>query len=742
MSLLLLFHGDPSAPINATADITLGALTVSSNATLKIQGTAAITLGALTSSSQATIKIQATANITLGALTAASSSTLKIQATAAITLGALTVSSDADLKISGTLSVTLGTLLLSSTAALAIHATADITFGALTVAAAAQLAIHATADITLGALTLEASNLRERPYWFSTGRFRSPTGLGTVSAGKEETAVRIEFYSPDRPSNAYRFALPAYWTKDDGSVPSEFPLPNAYTCKGLSMMIDREDNGTWETEVLFDSSSPVTVDPAVDDVGPILDPVIFGHDIPPNCHCMVTIRLSAATGAFVPVAIRNRTGTLEIAKIDATDAPLTNTGALTGSDGRFGGEMFCPAFGISQFELDGMPVFLVSGNSIGWGKNENENVLIDTRYGGMGFIARGLEDDTRSNRFPFANFCIPGMGPGELDVVAGWPRKLAHVQRCPNRPYNAIITEHYNNLGGTYAQYKQSLLDYHAILKSESAHWGDPEAPMYQTGVIPRPGSTDWCTSLEGQGTSAGDVWPTGNRWLYDRDLRLGGIYPDIDEIIEINPYIAADLGDNRDILRLPGYVTTLAEQALSGTTQIRVLTRPADDIEYVVLDPTGSVQARHITGRAMQADGTVILTLESAINFTYAAGTVVKSSFGGDAVGLHPNTPGHKLLAGGVIDWKNRHWPFVINAGGHSEEDARRARANRAKWKRQDAETERQWRERKEREALEFFAKRMDEEGITLDAMLGVDYHELGLEDDEDVIELILLNS
>jgi hypothetical protein len=739
--------------ISGTLSVTLADVTLAATATLPIKGTLSSTLASATLSAQGALPIKGTLSSTLAALTLSADSDLLIKGELTKTLADVTLiaTGASSATISGTLDVTLADATLAATGALPIEGSLSATLADATLVATgigtALSPIVGTLAVTLADATLSATNVRSRQLWFSTGGFRTPTGLGTVTAGKEETAVRLEFYSPPKPSNYYTFALPGYWTKDDGSVPSEFPLPNAYSVKGVSMMADREANGNWETVVLFDSgSAAIVVDPGVDDVGPYTHEakgyITFAHDLPPNTRCQVTFRLSAPLGGFVPVAIRARNGTNETAKIDATDAPLTNTGLLTGSDGRFSGELFCPAFGVSAFDNEGLPVILISGDSIPWGKNENENILVDSHYGGMGFIARGLEDDTRSNRMPFCNMCVPGMGPGELTTFAPWSRKLSHVARCPTRPYNTIITEHYNNLGGTYAAYKAALQAYHAILKAESIRWGDTEAPMYQTGPIPRPGSTDWCTTLEGQGTSAGDVYPTGNRWLFDADLRLGGVYTDIDGLIDINPYIAANMGDERDKLRLPGYVTTLALQALSGVSVITVTDRAADDIEYVVIDPTGSVQAKHITDRILLADGTMQLTLESAISFTYAAGQVIKSSFGGDSVGLHPNTPGHKLLAAGVIDWKNQIMPFVINAGGHSAADARRAEAWRRAQARQNAQVEAKWREQKEREALEFFAKHMEAEGITIESLLGVDYHEIGLDDDEEVLELLLLNN
>lgn len=161
MSLLLLFPQAVSGSgINGTADITLGAVTASSAATLDIKASAAITLGAIASSSASTLALRGTAAITLGAITTTSAAALQIVASAPVTLGAVTAAAQATLQIKGTADITLGAIGVSSATKLALAAQASITLGEITAASTGVVGsapITGTADITLGAVSLSAT---------------------------------------------------------------------------------------------------------------------------------------------------------------------------------------------------------------------------------------------------------------------------------------------------------------------------------------------------------------------------------------------------------------------------------------------------------------------------------------------------------------------------------------------------------------------------------------------------------
>jgi hypothetical protein len=115
--------------------VTLGALTLQSDADLKIKGSLSSTLGALTLSADGTVTSApgtGTLNVTLGALTLLADADLKITGALSKTLGDLTLLADADLKIQGTLSSTLGALTLQSDGKTKTNGVLSVTLGALT----------------------------------------------------------------------------------------------------------------------------------------------------------------------------------------------------------------------------------------------------------------------------------------------------------------------------------------------------------------------------------------------------------------------------------------------------------------------------------------------------------------------------------------------------------------------------------------------------------------------------------
>jgi hypothetical protein len=493
----------------------------------------------------------------------------------------------------------------------------------------------------------------DQRWYFAAGRFRSPTALGTVTAGKESTVHKVEFYSPAYPTTDFRFGIPAHYTKGDGSVPSEFAV-SSFQLAGFAMhaFID----GQWETNVCINTASAVSVNASENSVGFITPSVSFSKAVPPNTRCAAVSRVVLANGAAIGVSVRNRTGTNEFARIDATDAQLINTGVLTGTDGRLGGQLFAPSFAIAR-PTSGLdrPVFWINGDSIAWGKNENENVLVGNTYGGMGFIARALEDDARSRRMAFYNSAIPGVGPGEQKSRDAWDMKLDLIRLCPNRPYTHAITEHYNNLSGSNSQFQANMASYFATLKAETNAWGTGTCLVYQSAPIPRPNSSDYHTSVANQGSDPNGVYPTGPRWLFDADLRSGFFSNvGVDGVVESNRDYALDsTTDDRDKVDVLSYSSNLTSALASGNTQVSVADTPAVG-DYLIVDPGGAnMQGRHVTG--VSGAGPFVATCETAFSVSLPTGAAVKTSLVGDTPpGLHPSSPGHVRIADVWIDWKN----------------------------------------------------------------------------------------
>lgn len=145
--------------IAATLSKTLGNVASSAAAEVTSPGNSALdkTLGALTAAGVATVDIAATADKTLGTLAGAGNATVAVDATLAKTLGTLASSGNATVDVGATLAKTLGTLTLSATAEVAdaasATATLNQTLASLAGAGVASVAVEATLAKTLGNVT-------------------------------------------------------------------------------------------------------------------------------------------------------------------------------------------------------------------------------------------------------------------------------------------------------------------------------------------------------------------------------------------------------------------------------------------------------------------------------------------------------------------------------------------------------------------------------------------------------------
>lgn len=478
-------------------------------------------------------------------------------------------------------------------------------------------------------------------WYFTGGRVRFPTALGTATAGKEDTIHKTQWISDDFYQNHFYIALGGFYTKTDGSATTETLLGNSFTLAGAAM--HAFVGGVWQKVKLITQALNNPIVFASGDIR-LIGPFSFPDWIPPETQMSVLLRIQLATNAVIGVGNRNRTGTTELAKASATDADLDSTGSLGGTDGRLGGMIVSPSFMIAK-PRDGLdrPVFWGDGDSILWGKNSDENVLVGANYGSMGAVAIALDSKVGKRRYPYAISAIPGVTGAEQSDPTKWAKRRGLIRLCPNRPYTHIITNAMNNISGTYAtQFKPTLEAYLKVLKDESKAWGNAEAPIIHTGALPKPGTTDWCTSTGGQGGSS-ETYPTGARWLAEADM-LAGTMAHVDILFK-NERVKLDLLNDRDKWKVLGLSTTISTNYVQNSTTLILAANPGIGA-MVVVDPGGSVNAaRHVTG--VTGSGPFTCTLASGINTAgINSGTVVKTTLVGDngasSGGTHPATPGH----------------------------------------------------------------------------------------------------
>lgn len=487
--------------------------------------------------------------------------------------------------------------------------------------------------------------------FFTGGRTRFPAASTAAIAAKRYTAHKVQFISDDDYTNNFYIYLWCGYTKTSGT-PTETNNANSFDVVGASM--HAFISGAWSIQTLISNAmaNQVTVLPGgLLRIGPFRFPVW----VPPETLMSVVLRVNLPSDtAFLVTNHVNRQGTNEGATqtIASSDFSLTVTGNLGGSDGRFAGEIFAPSF-ITCEHKDGLrtPVFWCDGDSIEWGKNTNENILISTTYGSMGALAMAMDSKTGKRRYPYMISAIPGISAGELKSRAAWAKRLDLIRMCPNRPYTHMITNQNNNVGGTYAQFKSDISTYAGVMKDESRYWGDREAPLYHLGILPKPGTTNWATDQAGQ-TGSGQIYPSSNRWLLEADL-LAGLVPNIDSMFKLER-VKFDLADERDKWKVLSFVSAIATGGYTSGAGSIVLNDNPGKGAMIVVDPGGANQAaRHITATPT-GTGPYTCQMEASIPNSFLAGVVVKTTLVGDtgtSGGTHPSTPGAELWSLDIID-------------------------------------------------------------------------------------------
>lgn len=153
--------GTVAAPgTSGSASITLAALTTTAAGTVTVAGTATNTLAALTTTAAGTVAVAGAATATLGATTVNAAGTVAIAGTATNTLGALTTTAAGTVAVVGTATNTLATITLDAAGTVATvtgSGTADITFAAATLSATGAVAVAGAGNVTLGAVGITAA---------------------------------------------------------------------------------------------------------------------------------------------------------------------------------------------------------------------------------------------------------------------------------------------------------------------------------------------------------------------------------------------------------------------------------------------------------------------------------------------------------------------------------------------------------------------------------------------------------
>lgn len=488
---------------------------------------------------------------------------------------------------------------------------------------------------------------------FVAGRLRAPIQLSVVRTEQTYSAHKVAFISPEYVTNRFRVAYAGHVF--DPQLPGEMDMPDAYAIEGISLqaLID----GRWQVvRGTFAGQEAVQVSPGV---GVLSDDIVFPAAVPANTPMASVVAIRASAGQRVPVNSRARVGTDEGAVGDGWQSRrflLDVGGAWEGPDGRFSGRLVTPTYIVG---VGGdRPVFWVDGDSIGYGKNGNENELTGARFhdgtGALGYIAMALEERRRSRRMAFGMTCVPGVRFAERAVRANWGRQLDLLRLVPNRPYTHIISQHGNSgpQGGYENAFVPAIARYYELVQAESAAWGDGPAPIYQTRSIARPGA--WPTSLAAQ-TRAGAQPGYAARWAFDADL-AGERFAALAGCIPTNTYYGYDQGDHWDKIAVPTFSAVVTRPCAAGEREVLLSAAPVVGT-FLLFGPGQENLGAHVVS---VTDGfPVRVLLEQGFDRAIAAGLPVQAVLAADGAGVHPATAGHERIAAAMVDWK-------VTAFGH----------------------------------------------------------------------------
>lgn len=285
---------------------------------------------------------------------------------------------------------------------------------------------------------------------------------------------------------------------------------------------------------------------------------------------------------------------------------------------------------------DGSAVYLLLGDSIAVGQG-------DTDFGSrgiVGYLARGLDDDSQGKRRNFATMMITGTRPDDQssDLPGEYELRMKALRSIPNRPFNVIISEMGQNSPSIATQSLQPFQDI------EQKWWGYwhiacPSCRIFQTTFPPHArasGNTGW-TELSAQPTD----YPNGARWLASEWFRHGPLPPYVTPL-DVTPGFSDSA--HPGVWRVASWAGSLAVPLSKGDLQVTVSgTVAPSNGDFIVLEPgTPRVEARNIW--SVSGTGPWIVSVTSAFAAAHDSGAVAKVAYTAD--GTHPGATLHKAAA------------------------------------------------------------------------------------------------
>lgn len=497
-------------------------------------------------------------------------------------------------------------------------------------------------------------------------RLRFPVQTSNITDAGAATLTnhmgQVVFWSPDYEITDPRFYFANYWQL---SSAVEVACASSIIIDGLSMRIDA---GNW---IRDDTSYPVTI--ATGDNGgwtPALTATI-----PANSK--ITLRFAwhvpTLSGTLAVPIVNNwlfNTITGTAATSDATRAdtaanaatflstylPANGASGNGSTLGNGAGSLWLPPAMMIAKGGDGRPAILCIGDSILYGTGGSLTQNNYTARGEFGYIPVGLDDNAATQRIAYCNLGVPGSAPTTWgsSKAAYWAKKAAATQAVYDEygywPFDYVINQHGENSVPNLMTGSNPSTNLATFYTDMAAQW--PGVPIVQVELIPRVTSSDLYATVANQTAAADNLYPTGDRWVFNAaaaaggSLRTGGY---ISESIAAWSVGSADQADDRDKLAVAGNVgTTLSSDYTTGTnSMVTAATIPVGAAIKIPSPATG-----YFNVSAVAAPDFTLTVQRVSSSGSALTGAVVHEVPTGDDV--HPSSRWHRSVwSAAITDWK-----------------------------------------------------------------------------------------
>jgi hypothetical protein len=481
-------------------------------------------------------------------------------------------------------------------------------------------------------------------FTFASNRLNFPTGA-MPAAGPISGLGQIFNKSPPYPVSNLRFLFVNFYVVTDGAPNPERKPASENTIDFATVFIDDK-----ALPLTFDGATSVVLedggfrwsDPLKDDQGrPVALPANSSYFVRTSRSAPAGGRLVVGSGNF---GVQPRfTHALLGDGVEYGDAPEMAkrlTGALAAY--RMGSAPIAPAMAIGA-GWDGSPVYLVVGDSIGVGQADYD---FGAR-GVVGYIERGLDDDSRSKRRNFATMTIAGTRPDDQSSSAPgqYELRMKALRSIPNRPFNAIISEMGQN---SLSIAGPSLWLFQRIETSWWQYWREacPSCRIYQT-TFPshaRSANNSGWTNAADQTTD----YPGGMRWKASTWFRDGPL-PDYVTTLDVTPAFCDPA--HPGVWRTSDWTAALAQPVSHGENHAVVTgaSPPTIGDDLVVEPGAPEMEVRNIY--EVSGSGPWTVGLVSSFTKDHPVDARVALAYTSD--GTHPSSTLHKAGAAIIESFK-----------------------------------------------------------------------------------------